>query len=82
MSIQTAAAMAQVMRERKRQDDKWGGPEHDDQHDIRHWYGLINECLYMPTDFALVDPVAARRYLVEIAALAVAAIESIDRKTT
>ncbi len=79
-AIKTGQVLGELLTERKHQDEKWRGPEHDDQHDLRTWFGLINERLYMPTDFMLVDPAAARRFFIEIGALAVAAIESIDRR--
>jgi hypothetical protein len=70
----------EIQAERARQDDKWGGPEHDDQHDFHTWLRLLGErsglarlCLGSE------DPANYRRYLVQIAALAVAAAESFDR---
>lgn len=68
--------IAEIVRERKQQDDKWGGPEHDDQHHVIGWMGLIGERLH----YEGLDTQGARRNLIEIAALAIAAIESIDRQ--
>ncbi len=72
--------LAELQAERLHQDERWGGPERDDEHDIAYWYDRIKERLYMPTDFALVDAQGARVNFIEIAALAVATVESIDRK--
>lgn len=65
-----------VMKERRRQDLKWGGPEHDDKHAPDEWEGFIVE---------RIAPLTARdetfrKRMVEISALALAAIESFDRK--
>lgn len=63
-----------VLLERQRQDAKWGGPEHDDEHTSHDWFGYImDHC-------DSVNDVQARKHLVEIAALAVAALESLERK--
>jgi len=69
----------ELANERKRQDKKWGGPEHDDQHDNDEWCEYINERTHLLC--WLVEPQNSdRQHFLEIAALAVAAIESIDRK--
>jgi hypothetical protein len=68
----------EVLRERVHQDKTWGGPEHDDNHSIDDWRLFLHgrvEALgkrSRPQD---------RDLLVEIAALAVAAVESWDRKS-
>lgn len=64
----------EIQQERGRQDAKWGGPAHDDQHSVPDWFDLIGE--------RADDPSAGdrRTALIKIAALAVAGIESIDRK--
>lgn len=70
--------IAQVITERKRQDMQWGGPAHDDTHDWCDWYSYIDHQL---CDRYLNGPKEQHRdALVKIAALAVAAIESMDRK--
>jgi hypothetical protein len=67
--------IAQVITERKHQDMQWGGPAHDDQHPIEHWMGYLLHQLdrirHQHKD---------RDALIKIAALAVAAVESLDRK--
>lgn len=67
-----------IQQERRAQDAQWGGPSHDDTHMTGDWFTYI---LYQvdraryPKD---IDEVRER--LVKIGALAVAAIDSIDRK--
>ncbi len=77
--------LAEVAAERDRQDAKWGGPEHDDGHTNGNWtiwIDLIDEHAgkaYSPDN----SPEAyrnARRRFIEVAALAVAAVESLDRE--
>jgi hypothetical protein len=76
----------EIREERQRQDEQWGGPEHDDTHDPLAWVGFIadqqekvavgaitrGESYYTTPD--------CRQRIVKIAALAVAALESMDRK--
>ncbi len=67
----------EIVAERNRQDQQWGGPEHDDKH--RPW-DFFNYIRSRCQNF-VADPVEQhRKQLIQIAALAVAAIESIDRK--
>lgn len=70
--------LEQIASERRRQDRQWGGASHDDDHDPREWLGFIKEhreravkVVGKPDDY--------RHRLVVIAALAVAAIEALDR---
>lgn len=69
----------EIREERARQDEKWGGPEHDDAHGQNDWVCFIDDklCEADHTD----DDADYRRRLIQIAALAVAAIESLDRHT-
>lgn len=79
MSIRhQTTALLDVARERDRQDKKWGVQNHDDA----WWYVILGE------EFGEVgkaiyegDPEAYRAELVQVAAVAVAAIESFDRRT-
>jgi hypothetical protein len=68
-------AISDVLAERERQDAQWGGQDHDDQQSNRDWTH------YMGKQAAKIapDPERARERYIKIAALAVAAIESIDR---
>lgn len=67
-------AFYDVIQERSQQDAQWGGPEHDDKHDAADFAEYIRIQLGRMTE----DECRVR--LVKVAALAVAAIESLDRK--
>lgn len=73
-----------VMAERDRQDSQWGGPGHDDTHDVADWLAYIqsqgDKLFDGLQDGQMPEPEAARSRLVKIAALAFAAIESLDRQ--
>ena len=70
--------LEEITRERARQELKWGGPEHDDTHSRADWINLIDERLAYPEE---ADECAEyRKDMIEIAALAIAAVESLDRK--
>lgn len=87
-----AGVFDEVGDERKRQDEQWGGPEHDDAHALRDWLTFIEKqvgAARMRQEDQNSRPDIAggylhvpelRRRLVKIAALAVAGIESIDRQ--
>lgn len=74
-----AEIFEEISAERTRQDNIWGGPGHDDTHDISDWVLFIKEHARM-ADPLTPQPEESRRRLIEVAALAVAAIESLDRK--
>lgn len=73
--------LAEVLEERRRQDAKWGGLDHDDEHDWWDWDRFIGEHLdrarHVNNDS---DWDVRRKQLIRVAALAVAAVESMDRK--
>lgn len=76
-----------VARERMRQDEQWGGSRHDDTHHAGEWLQYIGKQQVLAVnetiaddDLRLVDPQGYRERLVKIAALAVAALQSHDRK--
>ncbi len=77
MSMETV--LNEVGAERVHQDDKWGGPEHDDAHETTDFLDFIWRRTQLRL-MQLTDSVFLRRIFIEIAALAVAAVESIDRK--
>ena len=69
----------EVAAERERQDEKWG-PVHDDTHTTKAFLDFIHD---KKTETTLAwfhqrDP-DVRKRLIQIAALAIAAVESIDR---
>jgi hypothetical protein len=72
---------ADIEKERNRQDAKWGGPEHDRGHLLEEWLDFIEKQI-SNLDVALETggPVQEeyRRRMINIAALAVAAIEVVD----
>lgn len=70
--------LTEVANERDRQDEKWGGPGHDDTHDSDDWVHFIE--LRCVRALQAKTGVSYRVRMVQIAALAVAAIQSFDRK--
>ena len=73
--------LVEVALERKRQNKKWGGPEHDDQHDLLYFIGLIRGYVAWTGTMALMGSwFKARKRLIQVAALAVATVEWIDRR--
>jgi hypothetical protein len=80
------AIIVDVFAERDRQDAQWGGEEHDDGHTAHDWLRYIGHQAQRAHDETLsddrtqlVDPEHYRQRLVKIAALAFAAIASLDR---
>jgi hypothetical protein len=79
--------LEEIREERNHQDKKWGGPAHDDQHNAYAWVAFITTYLGQAiSDFVnenhlgLVQLRKFRYNMVKVAALAVAAIEVVDRK--
>jgi hypothetical protein len=68
--------IGEVMAERNAQDSQWGGPAADDLNIVDDW------ATYIAKQLSLIDfnGGGAKPRLVKIAALAIAAIESIERK--
>ncbi len=64
----------EILSERYRQDEKWGGPGHDDQHGPHNWIAYIvrhaGRAVMWPWDRSLF-----RKQMVKVGALAIAAIE-------
>jgi len=77
-SAKQGSVLVEIMTERHRQDEKWGGPEHDDGHATTHFLNFIQDRVKEAHTQGTTP--AARKNLIEIAALAVAAAESMDRK--
>lgn len=76
-----------ILRERAAQDSQWGGAAHDDEQEPHDWLAYIDK--QRRHAFRDTAPMATgskpyneamRARLVKIAALAVASIESMDRK--
>ncbi len=77
-------ALAAIEAERARQDAKWGGPAHDDQHDAFDWLEIaadqIDRAYTAEDDDTPAGRAAlARKCLVRIGAVALAGIQSLDR---
>lgn len=72
-----------IVAERRRQDARWGGPAVDDAQALGEWAGKVHRKVGELHDAARQeDDHEARRVLVQIGALAVAAVELLDRRTT
>jgi hypothetical protein len=71
-----------VVAERARQEEKFGGPEHDDVHSMEEWVNLIVEWLGKAAGALRGDGEldTFKDRLVQVAALALAGIESYDRR--
>lgn len=77
LSGELSRVLLDVLEERKRQDAKWGGPEHDDLHTAAEWREFRDR--FEGEAIAVCDYQAARESVVKIAALAIAQVESLDR---
>lgn len=77
-----SAIFAEIIDERIAQDQQWGGPEHDDEHNPIDWLNFVNDRLgdVSPFDYSPEALAHYRRRLVQTAALAVAALQSLDRQ--
>jgi hypothetical protein len=75
--------LAEVAAERKRQDAQWGGPQRDDALPVSTFCQLVEDyagwARVKAREGSLAD---ARHRLLQAAALAVAAVESLDRRLT
>jgi hypothetical protein len=69
---------ADINTERAEQDEKWGGPEHDGRHSDNDWVAYIAKHLGKAVVWPF-DRHRFRKQMIRVAALAVAAIEVIDR---
>lgn len=74
-------AEIEIRRERARQDAQWGGPEHDDEHDLDQWLSFIGKQIKKLRAKRVRNRPAAsiEAGLVKIAALGKAALESMYR---
>lgn len=74
--LDAARHIGAIYAERIRQDMEWGGPHRDDEHTILDWCKHVQKQI----NRASVNN-DARKRLIKIAALAVAALESMDRQS-
>ena len=73
----------QVSGRRFQQDAQWGGPTHDDRHIPSDWIEFIVKQMSQATGANHAVPpdlAAVRDRLIDAAALAIAAVESLDRR--
>lgn len=88
-----AGILGEVSIERDRQDSLFGGADWDDQHSATDWVSIIVRHLGLAVDdgspagvclltdhCAGSDPVRYRRQMIRVAAIAVASVETFDRK--
>lgn len=77
------AIFDEINAERVTQDSQWGGPSHDDGHTLNEWIAIIVRHVGLAASDGG-DEVAKRfrRQMIRVAALAVAAVESLDRKNS
>lgn len=68
----------EIIQERKIQDAEWGGQRHDDTHDWYDWREIIYRQMMLMSMES--DDARRRKRLIKVAAVAMAAVESIDRK--
>lgn len=67
-----------ILKERDRQNEKWGGPEHDDTHGAVAWIAiLVNQVSMVKLEDLRGTFYAA---MIRVAAVAIAAAESYKRK--
>lgn len=73
--------LEEIHQERERQNKHWGEAAHNDAHTIIEFVQLIRDYASWARVMGVMNSHdKARRRLVQVAALAVAAIESIDRR--
>lgn len=73
--------LSEVAAERRRQDARWGGAAHDDAQPMEAFVGLIRDyAAWARVALRAGDHGEARERLIQVAALAVAAAESLDRR--
>jgi hypothetical protein len=77
----TETVLLEVAAERARQDEKWGGATNDDQWNALDWHEMLADYNAWARRMACMGSLdKARRRYVQLAAMAVAAVEAIDRK--
>lgn len=80
------SVLEEILEERKHQDKKWGGANHDDHHGPYAWVAFITNYLGqavggLETEQLSKAQLRSFRYnMLKVAALAVAAVEMADRK--
>lgn len=78
--VHLVSVLGEVADERYRQDQRWGGPEHDDGHSVWEWKELLRAHVDRLTPGPRITRSDYRERLIEVAALCVAAAQAWDRK--
>jgi hypothetical protein len=68
-----------IAEEREAQDKQWGCPYHDDMHTANDWIVIIFRSLAKAACFDHFRPRDFRHRMIQVAAVAVAAVEAVDR---
>lgn len=68
--------LEEIAEERRRQDAKWGGIQHDENHSANDWIAYIAKHAGAAADGE--DPGRFRKQMIRVAALAVAAVQAHD----
>lgn len=72
--------LKEIQLERIRQDEKWGGPIQDDKWNAADWHAMLTDYVaWARRMWCMGSLQKSRRRFLQVAALAVAAVESIDR---
>ena len=83
INLSTNKVLLEIATERNHQDNRWGGPDHDDKHSINDFVQWIQDYAgWARMQAANGELATARKKLVQVAALATSAVEAIDRNTT
>ena len=70
----------EIKAEMDRQTVEWGGPTHDDIHDPKDWHFILSVQMGKLAESLLEGRQSPRRRIIQIAAVCVAAVESMDRR--
>lgn len=82
MNMLLERVIQEIRNERLLQDQKWGGPAFDDTQPVGYFLEYIDKKLCRNAAIGLFEEnlVEARHRLIQIAALAIAAVETLDRR--
>lgn len=81
----TSGVLLELLDERKAQDRRFGGPSHDDEHELGDWLDFIRKQMQVGgrtnTFITASQRASYRAALVKAGALAIAALEAFDRRS-
>lgn len=83
MRVPEEIFFTRVREERRHQDDRWGGPLHDDTHDAKDWSRFMQDYLDRVKSNAVHEyqnKERIQRDLIKIAALCLATYGSLERR--